>query len=170
MQQQQGLSGARSAMFLGGGWAIAIVTLTLLTQAVNARPCSPVQPRSGAAPVCQPPAPAVTSDQQLRSAFERRQSNLQIAGSGTVIRLLSDDLEGGRHQRFILRLRSGQTVLVAHNIDLAPRVASLRVGDIVAFYGEYEWSEEGGVIHWTHHDPAGRHVAGWLKHKGKTYQ
>jgi hypothetical protein len=40
----------------------------------------------------------------------------------------------------------------------------------VAFRGEYEWNPEGGIIHWTHHDPGGRHAGGWLKHKGKTYR
>ena len=47
---------------------------------------------------------------------------------------------------------------------------SLKKGDKVAFYGEYEWSEQGGVIHWTHHDPSGRHTDGWLKHDGRLYQ
>jgi hypothetical protein len=82
---------------------------------------------------------------------------------------LPDDLEGSRHQRFVLRLSSGQTLLVAHNIDLAPRISSLNRGDKVEFYGEYEWNAKGGVIHWTHHDPSGRHVGGWLKHDSKTY-
>ncbi|WP_312209082.1 DUF3465 domain-containing protein, partial [Acinetobacter variabilis] len=27
-----------------------------------------------------------------------------------------------------------------------------------------------GVIHWTHHDPSNKHISGWLKHQGKTYQ
>lgn len=75
-----------------------------------------------------------------------------------------------RHQRFILTLSSGQTLLVAHNIDLAPRLASLKSGDSVAFNGVYEWNAKGGVIHWTHRDRSGRHQAGWLKHAGQTYQ
>ncbi|MGH8726965.1 MAG: DUF3465 domain-containing protein [Burkholderiales bacterium] len=115
-------------------------------------------------------APAVRSDQALVDAFEDRKSDLQVEGEGVVTKILRDDNEGGRHQRFIVRLESGQTLLIAHNIDLAPRVSSLREGDTVSFSGEYEWSPKGGVIHWTHHDPAGLHPAGWLKHNGRTYQ
>jgi hypothetical protein len=87
-----------------------------------------------------------------------------------VVRILSDDSDGGRHQRFILELDSGQTLLIAHNIDVAPRIPSLIEGDPVEFNGVYEWNDEGGVIHWTHHDPKGVHEAGWLKHKGAVYQ
>lgn len=106
----------------------------------------------------------------LQNAYNNRQSDLQVQGEGVVTKMLSDDLEGSRHQRFILKLSTGQTLLVAHNIDIAPRINILRTGDAVEFYGEYEWSSKGGVIHWTHHDPGGRHIGGWLKHDGKTYQ
>ena len=106
----------------------------------------------------------------LKQAFENEQSDIQVEGEATVWKTLPDDNKGTRHQRFILKLSSGQTLLVAHNIDLADKIKGLKKGDKVAFYGEYEWSEQGGVIHWTHHDPAGRHEDGWLKHGGQVYQ
>lgn len=106
----------------------------------------------------------------IEQAYKNKLSDIQFKGDGKVIRVLADDNEGHRHQKFILRLDSKKTILIAHNIDLAPRIKNLRKGDTIQFYGEYEWSEQGGVIHWTHHDPRGKHIDGWLKHKGKTYQ
>ena len=115
---------------------------------------------TGAA-ACAPPAEG--ADAVLAQAYTDQRSNLQVEGRGTVERVLADDTNGSRHQRFILRLDSGQTLLVAHNIDLAARLAGLEVGDVVEFRGEYEWSDKGGVIHWTHHDPQGRHPGGWAR-------
>ena len=109
-------------------------------------------------------------DNAIGRAFASRTSDIQVEGEGTVMRVLPDDLDGHRHQRFIVQLASGQTLLVAHNIDIAPRINGLAAGDSVSFNGEYVWNEKGGVIHWTHHDPQGRHVAGWIKHNGKRYQ
>lgn len=93
-----------------------------------------------------------------------------MCGSGTVIRLLSDDNSGLRHQRFIIEQSSGNTLLIAHNIDLAPKIYSLRKGGFVNFCGQYENNAKGGVIHWTHHDPEHHHIGGWLKYNGKKYQ
>ena len=61
------------------------------------------------------------------------------------------------------------TVLIVHNIDLAPRVP-LQVGDSVSLRGDYVWNDRGGLVHWTHHDPAGRHIPGWIEHRGRRYQ
>lgn len=106
----------------------------------------------------------------IARAFASRTSYVQVEGEGVVVRLLPDDLDGSRHQRFIVQLASGQTLLFAHNIDVAPRIDQLEVGDLVGFYGEYVWNAKGGVIHWTHHDPQGTHVSGWVIHDGKKYK
>lgn len=111
-----------------------------------------------------------SSPVNIEQVFEQHQSNVQLEITGKVITLLSDDLAGSRHQKFIIKIADGQTILVAHNIDLAPRVEALTVGDDVTLYGEYDWNDKGGVMHWTHHDPAKRHIDGWIKHQGKTYQ
>ena len=114
--------------------------------------------------------PSFANDAVIAQAYASKHSDVQIKGSGTVIRLLPDDTQGDRHQKFILRLQSKQTILVSHNIDLAPRISNLSVGDKVQFNGEYEWNKKGGVVHWTHKDPNGRHAHGWLKHNGRLYQ
>ena len=97
-------------------------------------------------------------------------SHTQVRGVGVVTRLLPDDENGSPHQRFIIRLPSGQTLLIAHNTDLAPAVANLRVGDTIEYNGEYEWNPKGGVVHWTHRDPAHQHADGWLKHDAHVFQ
>jgi hypothetical protein len=113
---------------------------------------------------------AITDSSLIAAAYLNQLSGIQVGGSGRVIKILADDTKGSRHQKIILKLASGQTLLVAHNIDLAPRLSEVQVGESVAFYGEYEWNKLGGVVHWTHHDPAGRHISGWLEYRGRLYQ
>jgi len=111
-----------------------------------------------------------TDPRVLQEAFRTGQGNLQVTQQGKVIRILADDNEGSRHQRFIVKLTTGQTLLIAHNIDIAPRIPGLAAGATVVFHGVYEWNDKGGVIHWTHHDPNGQHEAGWIAHQGWVYQ
>ena len=110
------------------------------------------------------------NDTVLQQAYQSQQSDIQVQGFGQVLKVLPDDNEGSKHQKFILRLSSGQTLLVAHNIDLAARIPHLKAGDGVEFYGEYEWNNKGGVVHWTHKDRQNRHPHGWLKHNGQVYE
>lgn len=107
----------------------------------------------------------------LFDSFANGRSDVQVLGCGEVVKVLPDDKKGSRHQRLVVRLDgSKQTVLIAHNIDLAPRVADAVVGDELHFYGEYEYNSQGGVVHWTHKDPAGRHQDGWIDKDGTRYQ
>lgn len=128
-----------------------------------------------AAPTQARPAPraertdGASGEDAIRKAFEAQRSDVIVTASGVVTKSLPDDNEGSRHQRFIVRFPGGLTVLVAHNIDLAPRVP-LDEGDRVSFRGEYEWNDKGGVVHWTHHDPAGRHTGGWIEHEGRRFE
>ena len=143
--------------------ALAVAAYFAYAPGMPDRPESTLHPDAGA-------AAGGSDDAAFAQAFAERLNNQQLAGQGTVVKTLPDDNDGSRHQRFIVRLGSGQTLLVSHNIDLAPRIDTLRAGDTVAFYGEFEWNPKGGVMHWTHHDPQGRHPAGWIRHNGRTYQ
>ena len=85
-------------------------------------------------------------------------------------RLLTDDDDGSRHQRFVLQLRDRDTLLIAHNIDLSKRVP-LGMGDRIKFRGMYEWNELGGLVHWTHHDPHGDEwTVGWISLPPQPYK
>lgn len=111
-----------------------------------------------------------SENQQIIEAFHNRESDVIVTGTGRVTKLLKDDLKGSRHQRFIIEITSGMTLLVAHNIDLADKIEDLQVGDTVSFRGEYEWNNRGGVIHWTHRAPRNNHEHGYIQHNGRRYQ
>lgn len=113
---------------------------------------------------------SVDVNRTVVEAFQRKQSHVWVEGAGEVVKLLPDDNQGARHQKFLVRINATQTLLFAHNIDLAPGVTDLKVGDDIAFRGEYVFNPKGGVVHWTHRDPRGQQEGGWIKHQGKSYE
>ncbi len=126
--------------------------------------------RSGRPQVRRPRSARDQTSGALAEAIANRRANVLVQDGGRVVKLLADDNEGSRHQRFLVRLAGGEAVLVAHNVDVGRRVEPLRTGDAVDFAGEFEWNDLGGVVHWTHHDPEGRHPDGWVRVNGKTYR
>jgi len=132
---------------------IAVVVISYLASQYNPESASPA-PQS----------------HSVQTAYLQQQSDVQLEITGSIIRLLPDDNEGTRHQKFLVQVPSGLTILVAHNIDLAPRIKQLQKGNNITLYGEYEWSQKGGILHWTHHDPNGRHSDGWIDYQGRRYQ
>ena len=108
-------------------------------------------------------------ERALAEAFRDKKSGVWVEAAAKVQRVLPEDNKGARHQRFIVRLLNGQTVLISHNIDLAVRVP-VDVGSEVRFRGEYQWQKRGGVIHWTHVDPTKKRQGGWIEHNGKRYE
>ena len=81
---------------------------------------------------------------------------------------MRDDDDGSQHQRFIIDIGDGWTLLIAHNIDLAERVP-VGMGDRVRVRGMYEWNDLGGLVHWTHEDPQSVEEGGWVQYRRKVY-
>jgi hypothetical protein len=115
-------------------------------------------------------AAAQPDDAAIVSDFHNHQSNVEVTADGTVVRLLPDRTSTtGTHEQFIVKLASGDiTIQVEHNISIAARVP-VALGDRVIVHGEYIWNAQGGLIHFTHHDPQGSHEGGYIQDNGKTY-
>ena len=122
------------------------------------------QPATNDAPATQRPATGAVA-----TAFQQGRSDVILEDAGRIVKVLPDDNKGSRHQRFLVDMGTN-TILIAHNIDLAPRVDNIREGTQIRFKGEYEFNDKGGVVHWTHHDPGGRHEGGYLEYQGQRYQ
>ena len=113
---------------------------------------------------------AQSANTAIEQAFKQHKSNVEVEGKGIVTKILADDNSGLKHQKFLVKISPEQTLLFAHNLDLASRIAQLAIGDRIEFKGEYVYNPKGGIVHWTHKDPQGHHAAGWLKHNGKVYE
>ena len=164
-----------------GKFVLALIILgvlykaSLLDDTAKKTPIEKAPPAPAAeqpAPVNEAPAKVAPAAKPVAKKAEesRPVPKGSFHGTGKVVHLLPDDNEGITHQKFLLRLDNGQSLLVAHNTDLAPRISGLKKGDMVEFCGEFVDNDKGGLVHWTHHDPSRRHAAGWLKHNGKIYE
>jgi hypothetical protein len=115
-------------------------------------------------------ASAPPDNSAIVNDFHNHQSNVEVTADATVVRLLADSTSStGTHERFIIRLSSGDlTIEVEHNVSIAARVP-VKEGDHVIVHGEYIWNSQGGLIHFTHHDPQGTHEGGYVQDGGATY-
>jgi len=138
---------------------LAIAAMLFARRELVAPAGGAADPSSASSPV----AAAAAEDGSLQRAIDTRADGVPVTGRGVVQRLLADDRDGSPHQRIIVRVAGGGTVLIAHNLELGARIAPLAEGDTLEFAGDYVWNDKGGVVHWTHADPAGRHRAGWLR-------
>ena len=102
----------------------SLLALLLVASACLAGRRWPAPPGSGEAAAADPRLPLARATAP-RPGLRGARHDLEVEGRGHVVRVLADDRQGARHQRFIVRLASGQTLLIAHNIDVAPRVQGL---------------------------------------------
>ena len=104
----------------------------------------------------------------LEEAHRYRQTGIMAEVDGTVARILMDDKEDQRNQKFTIRLTNGQMVLVIHDQEAAGRVP-VSFGDTVLVRGEYVWTETGGTLRHTQRDYSAQRLHGWIDHKGERY-
>ena len=110
----------------------------------------------------------------VHDAWRAHRSNLEVTVSGSVARVLGTRRgRSGDHEGFLVHLRGseggGLTVLIEDNVDLTGPIP-LAPGDDIVVRGVYLYNERGGLIHWTHHDPRGRHETGSITVRGRVYQ
>ncbi len=112
---------------------------------------------------------ATLDDQAVLAAQAQHAIKLEVTVVAKVKKLLAEDVQGLPHQRFLIELSNGSTVLIAHDLKMAP-VVPIKPGDVVCIHGEYIWNKLGGLIHWTHHSDTPRHEDGWIDFNGLRYQ
>lgn len=116
-------------------------------------------------------SPQTPDDAAVCAAYNAQRSGVEVVAAGKVTRLLG--VAPGRtspHEGFLMRLDSGCDVVVRVevNTDFTGEIP-LRTNEPVEVKGEYEYYSRGGVIHWTHHDPRGRHENGYVEADGRSY-
>lgn len=110
-------------------------------------------------------------DPAVCAAYSAGRSGVEVVASGKVTHMYG--VRPGRtspHEGFLVSLDSGCTLVVRVevNTDFTGAIP-LQSNEQVVVKGEYEYYPRGGVIHWTHHDPRGRHENGYIVAAGRMY-
>jgi hypothetical protein len=97
---------------------------------------------------------------------------MEVRYSGTVTtepRFFTSRHSHREHEQFDARAGDGSTFRVVDNVTVAPRVP-VHPGDYVTVQGELIHPGSGPpMVHWTHHDPRGRHAGGFVELNGHVY-
>lgn len=120
------------------------------------------------------PATNDASNGAVYDAWRAGRSHVEVTAHGAVARVLGERVgASGTHLGFLLHLSGGAgrglTVRVEDNVDLTGHIA-VNAGDDVTVRGEYIYDSRGGLIHYTHRDPRGRHESGYVRVGDRIYQ
>ncbi|UYL09696.1 DUF3465 domain-containing protein [Bdellovibrio sp. SKB1291214] len=112
---------------------------------------------------------ASAPDAAIVRAMESHQRVNFVEGADMeVVQVLPDDTNGNQHQKWVVRLSNGKTMQAVYNSDMCPRVP-VEIGDRVAMGGMFLWTNQGGLLHWLHHDPRGNRPDGYVMINGVYY-
>ena len=111
-------------------------------------------------------------NKRICGAYAGQLTDGEVVGEGTVHGILGTRRgPSGEHEGFLLQLDGDCDLVlkVETNTDITGPVP-LHEGERVTVKGVYIFNAMGGLIHWTHHDPRGRHDNGYVLADGKLYQ
>jgi len=95
----------------------------------------------------------------VATAYRDHRAFLWLTLAAHAVEVLPDSFGRYQHQRFLIRCRTGQQVLIVNDVTVGQRVP-VKPGDPVAVRGEYIWNRQGGLIHFTHSSAGGEQ--GWI--------
>lgn len=147
--------------------SLAIITVSVLVCVVPGINNALILRSFAQAPVVQ--SRVAPNDGEVLRAQSAHLVNAPVTVSARVLKILREDIEGTPHQKFLIILSNGSTVLIAHNIQMAPQVP-IQEGTFITIHGDYIWNAKGGLIHWTHHSDTPKHGDGWIYYNGRRYQ
>jgi len=107
------------------------------------------------------------------AAFAAQRSRVEVTASGSVTRVLGTRQgPSGNHEGFLVRLSGPAanplTIRVEDNVDITGPIP-IAPGDRVEVRGEYIYAADGGLIHFTHHNPRGSHPGGYVRVGDKVF-
>jgi Protein of unknown function (DUF3465) len=140
---------------------------------VSAKPLAPLVICAALLGGCAGAGGDAASNAGVYDAWSMHRSYVQVTATGSVARVLGTRLgPSGMHEGFLLHLRGaegrGLTVRVEDNVDITGQIP-LQPGDDAVVRGEYIYDPRGGLIHYTHHDPRGRHPSGYIRVNGRLF-
>lgn len=111
----------------------------------------------------------VQDDSQIVQAVQAQKNAYYVeAGNLTVEALLKDDTNGLPHQKWVAKLSNGKKINIVYNLDMGVKVP-LHVGDKFAVGGQFIWTPQGGLVHWTHEDPKQTRPDGYVLYDNVIY-
>ncbi|KPU82850.1 hypothetical protein JI57_03275 [Psychromonas sp. PRT-SC03] len=100
----------------------------------------------------------------------KQQRSAKVSAQGRVINSLPLQSKPYLAQLFLVRLISGQKIIIKHNIETGRALPAVEDGSLLFFKGLYKWNHKGGMIVFTTKKNNQNKLSGWLKYNEITYQ
>lgn len=102
--------------------------------------------------------------------YNSQRGGVFVESVGRIVKILDDQITPYPAQVILIRLSSGQKLIIKHDINLGSALPTLKKAEALQFKGIYKWNDRGGMILSTHKNNDFPKHSGWLKYDDKIYQ